>query len=164
MSIGPFELDRGVLWSELIGRLREDLERIEQAHRVAREAATHDEAKPENSKDTRALEQSYLARGQALRVEELRGEVAGVSAMDLSARREGQPVGIGAVVTIEEGDGVRVLFVAPGGGGLALADGRVMVVTLTSPLGRALHGRRVGDSCELSAAGRVRVLEVVEIA
>jgi len=43
------------------------------AQRTVVEGATHEENKPENDKDTRALEQSYLARGQAQRVVELQG-------------------------------------------------------------------------------------------
>ena len=45
--------------------------RVEDFTRIARETArgaTHEEAKPEDDKDTRALEQTYLARGQAERV------------------------------------------------------------------------------------------------
>ena len=43
-----------------------DLATLEKAQHATQAAATHEEAKPENDKDTRALEQSYLARGQAL--------------------------------------------------------------------------------------------------
>ena len=42
-----------------------DLASLQRAHRATVEGATHEEAKPENDKDTRALEQSYLARGQS---------------------------------------------------------------------------------------------------
>lgn len=57
-----------------------------------------------------------------------------------------------------------MLYVAAHGGGSALADGRVQVVTPTSPLGRALVGRAAGDVCEVAAGGRTRVLELVEVA
>jgi len=68
------------LRDELARVLAADLDVRERAHRAAREGATHEEAKPENDKDTRALEQSYLARGEALRIEELRAGLADVSA------------------------------------------------------------------------------------
>lgn len=156
--------DKTTLCAELLAQLRDELDQLERAHREALEGATHEEAKPENSKDTRALEQSYLARGQAQRVAELRRAVAEVAGMTVGAAVEGAPVGLGALVTIAEDEGRRAIFVAPHGGGSALAGGRVSVVTPHSLLGRALMGRRVGDEGELVIAGRERVFEVIEVA
>src|ERR1700761_8976870 len=48
-----------------------DLAVMSAAQRTVVDGATHEENRPENDKDTRALEQSYLARGQAQRVVEL---------------------------------------------------------------------------------------------
>jgi transcription elongation GreA/GreB family factor len=155
--------DKATLRAELLVRLREELDPLERAHQAAAEGATHEEAKPENSKDTRALEQSYLARGQAMRVADARRGVIEVGVMSVDAVRAGQPVAVGALVTTAEDDGERVLFVAPQGGGTALAGGRVHVVTPQSPLGRALVGRHVGDACELILGGRERFLEIVAI-
>jgi len=67
-------------------------------------------------------------------------------------------------VTLEEDDAVQVLFVAPGGGGAKLASGKVQVITPKSPLGAALIGKRNGDVCEVTLAGRARELTVVAIA
>jgi hypothetical protein len=78
-------VSKGALKEELERLLAADLEARERAYRLAREAATHEEAKPENDKDTRALEQSYLARGEAARVEELRASLAEVRAMVVKA-------------------------------------------------------------------------------
>lgn len=156
--------DKKALRDELLGRLQADLDRLEAAHRATLEAATHEEAKPENDKDTRALEQSYLARGQAMRVEELRRAVAEVAAMPVRPFAPGEPVALGALVTASEDDGERRLFVAPHGGGSALAGGAVQVVTPSSPLGGALVGRAAGDACELAAGGRTRTLELEDVA
>ena len=64
--------------AELVAMLEGTLATLEAAHADARAGATHEQAKPENDKDTRALEQSYLARGQAMRIETLK---AGLSAL-----------------------------------------------------------------------------------
>ncbi len=164
MSPTPDALTKRTLRDELLARLQADLDRQEQAHRAAIEGATHEEARPENSKDTRALEQSYLARGQALRIEELRRAVIEVAAMPLRGAEPGARVSLGALVTADEDGAERVLFVAPWGGGSTLAGGRVQVVTPTSPLGQALVGREVGDACEVSAGGRARTLELIDVA
>jgi transcription elongation GreA/GreB family factor len=151
------------LMTELVALLTAELEAIEQAYRETQKAATHEEAKPENDKDTRALEQSYLARGQAARVERMRADLAETRAVPLRAFAPGQPAALGALVTTEEGDATLVLLLAPAGGGVRLAGGAVQVVTAQSPLGRALLGKRAGDDVEVQLAGRTRELSIVTI-
>jgi transcription elongation GreA/GreB family factor len=152
-----------VLKDELVALLKGDLEILSRAHDATREAATHEEAKPENDKDTRALEQSYVARGQALRVEEVRKSLAELLAMPLRSFGEDHPVALGALVAVEEGEQRHTFFLASHGGGASLAGGTIQVVTPKSPLGRALLGKRVGDECEAQVAGRTRHLDLVEI-
>jgi transcription elongation GreA/GreB family factor len=152
------------LKDELVGLVAADLEKVDRAYRATREGATHEEAKPENDKDTRALEQSYLARGQAARIEELKTSLAEVKAMSARAFVPGDPVALGAVVTVEQGGTeTSVMLLAPHGGGARLAGGSVQVVTPLSPLGRALLGKRAGDETEVLLAGKTRALTVVNV-
>jgi transcription elongation GreA/GreB family factor len=151
------------LKDELARILAADLETRERAHRAAREAATHEEAKPENDKDTRALEQSYLARGEAGRVEELRASLAEVRAMAVKEFGEGERATLGALVTVDDGGVESTYWLAPRGGGARLAQGGIQVVTPTSPLGRALVGKRDGDDCSVALAGKTRELTIVRV-
>ena len=150
------------LKAELLALLAVDLETLERAHRATTEGATHEEAKPENDKDTRALEQSYLARGQAARIEELRSSLTAVAALPTRDSVDA-PVALGALVTLEEGGEESTLLFSPGGGGARLASGAVQVVTPASPLGRAMLGKRRGDELELVVAGKTRTLQVVRV-
>lgn len=154
--------DKTALRDALVALLQRELDALESAHRAVMEAATHEEARPENDKDTRALEQSYLARGQALRVEALRAAVAETRAMPVGARDPSRPIGVGALVTLTDDDGARVLLVAPHGGGNTL-EGGVQVVTPGSPLGRAVLGKALGDICEAISAGKSREYEVTDV-
>ena len=151
------------LKAELLAALTEELETVERAQRATQAAATHEESKPENDKDTRALEQSYLARGQALRATELRAGVADLGAMPLRPFGEDAPAALGALVEASEDDASLTFFLAPHGGGTRLAKGTVQVVTPQSPLGRALIGKRVGDECEVKLAGKTRTLTIERI-
>lgn len=156
--------DRKALKEELVLLVAKDLAVLERAQAAAREGATHEEAKPENDKDTRALEQSYLARGQAARVEELRAGLALVQALPLRAVGADAPAALGALVTVtDDDDDEQCYFVAPYGGGHRLAKGAVQVVTPKSPLGQALLGKRAGDDCEVRVAGKVRALTVTGV-
>src|SRR5580704_9858943 len=157
-------LAKPTLKQELLELASRDLDTLVRAHRATTEGATHEEAKPENDKDTRALEQSYLARGQATRIEELRASIAGVTALPLRDF-DGRPAALGALVTVDEDGAESTLLLAPGGGGARLAGGTVQVVTPASPLGRAPRqagGRRRGagprrqDPDDAGGAGRLR--------
>jgi hypothetical protein len=125
------------------------------AANATREGATHPEAKPENEKDTRALEQSYLARGQALRVAELNEQIQSLRFMLLRSFGPSDAVAMGALVMLQAEKDVRCLFLAPCGGGKELSiDGVVVfVITPQSPLGAGVLGRSVGDEVELVARG-----------
>jgi transcription elongation GreA/GreB family factor len=151
------------LHAELLSLVAAELAAAEQSYRATREGATHEEAKPENDKDTRALEQSYLARGQAKRIEELRTGIAALEGMRMGAFPEGAAVALGAVVELSEETGDTTVLVAPCGGGSKLANGAVQVVTPQSPLGRGLLGKRQGDECEVAVGGKTRQLAVVRI-
>jgi transcription elongation GreA/GreB family factor len=163
MAAMPQLPSKPALRDELVAMLIVTLEALEQAQQAAMEAATHEEAKPENDKDTRGLEQSYLARGQALRIEELRTNLLELHGMPLGSWARGQEIELGAMVTIEENDDEKVLFLAPYGGGATIGGGRVQVVTPKSPLGSALLGRTVGEDCEVYLGGRVRELSIQRV-
>lgn len=157
------KLSKAGLHGELVARMQADLDALERAQREAQAGATHEEAKAEGDKDTRAVEQTYLARGQAQRVEELRASLAALRAMPLREFAAGDPVAIGAVVTLDDDGEHRRFFIAPESGGTRLAGGRVQVVTPKSPLGEALVGGRAGEDCSLIVGGKVRDLEIVSV-
>jgi transcription elongation GreA/GreB family factor len=143
----------------LLDKLAEDAAIAAETAEATRKDATHAEAKPENDKDTRALEQSYLARGQAMRAEALVEEREVLRFMPLTALARDAPVQSGALIELEDDDGgTRVLFMAPHAGGteLSVVGMSVLVVTPGSPLGAALLGRGIGDDVQLSVRGKRR--------
>jgi transcription elongation GreA/GreB family factor len=160
-------MTKEALRSELVAIVAAALDALERAHAAAIEGATHEEAKPENDKDTRALEQSYLARGQSMRIEELRAELAELRATTTKSFADDAPIARGALVEVEEEERgrttTRTLWIAPAGGGTALAEGRVHVVTPKSPLGRELLGKCAGEDFEMSVAGKARVVTVTSV-
>ncbi len=148
------------LKAELAAMLTETLAALRRAHIDATEAATHEEAKPENDKDTRAVEQSYLARGQAMRIEALANGLMRVESTPVEAT---DIVKLGALVAVSNDAGeILRLWVAPDGGGTTLSPD-VKVVTLASPLGTALAGKQVDDEVTVSISGRVSTLVVVKV-
>ena len=134
---------------------------LARAQADAMAAATHEEAKPENDKDTRALEASYLARGQAERVRVLEQESNALEFLPVRAFKTDDPIALGALVDAAVDGEPTVYFLAPCSGGDRV-DG-VQVVTPLSPVGRALVGRTAGESLELKITSKVREIEIAGV-
>jgi transcription elongation GreA/GreB family factor len=147
------------LRDELVRALRDALAAAAAAHASATEGITHADSKQESDKDTRAIEQSYVARGVAMRVEELRTGLADVEKMSLAKHEK---IASGALVTVEDEDGAHRYFVAPAGGGTMLSGG-VQVVTPKSPLGRALCGKLAEDDVEVVLGGKPRAFTITRV-
>jgi transcription elongation GreA/GreB family factor len=131
----------------------------------AAEAATHEENKPENDKDMRSTEASYLARGQAARVQELERTHALLGAMELREFEPEDAIESSAVVTLSQAKKQTHCFLAPAGGGLKVkVEGiEIQVVTKASPLGEALIGLSEGDEAEVPTPQGPRVYTVVKV-
>jgi len=56
----------------------------------AREAATHEENRPENDKDMRSTEASYIARGMAERIADMERGLAKLSSLPLLSSMTGR--------------------------------------------------------------------------
>jgi transcription elongation GreA/GreB family factor len=145
------ELDKADLFAQVRRCVAEDLATATAAQKQTRAGATHEEAKPENDKDTRALEATYLARGQAERVAELERDVALLGNLAPHAFEPSAPIALGALVALEDGERIRWYLLAPAGAGVVLErpSATVRVITPKSPIGRAVIGKCAGEPCQL---------------
>jgi transcription elongation GreA/GreB family factor len=165
VSAGTREKKRQLLAS-LVAQVEGEIATMRKAAYDAAEAATHAEAKPENDKDTRALEASYLAAGQAERVRELESALKLLVGLELRDIGKTTPICASAVITLEDDDGATTMFfMSPHGGGarLELDGASVQVVTPQSPLGKALLGRTHGESFELRGKAGLREMTIVDV-
>jgi transcription elongation GreA/GreB family factor len=161
----PAAIDKREILSLLRDSVGADLKAMSAAQRVVVDGATHEENRPENDKDTRALEQSYLARGQAQRVVELQDALNLLKALELRAFSAHVPISLGALVALDDGADVVHYFIAPAGGGVRVTVGgtEVRVVTPQSPIARALLGKREGDDLELRTPQGVRECSITSV-
>ena len=159
-------IDKKQLVQALRARLEESLARLTASQHAAQTAAVHPESKQEHSKDMRATEASYIARGLAERVEVFRD---GLRLLELMVVREfaaGEPAASGALVTVADGQGCQsVYLLAPAGGGERLeVDGHaVLVLTPQSPLGSVLAGRRATEVVTAELPNGRAELEIVRV-
>lgn len=152
----------------MIARIQAELEGVFQAARAAHEAATHDEAKPENQYDTRGLEASYLAGAQTQRAAELQAHLAAFRTLELPERGAKDPIELGALVELElAGTLARrsFYFMVPRGGGTSVTfEGRsILALVPSSPMGEALLGRKSGEDIEVEIQGGTRAYHIVRV-
>ena len=158
--------EKQALIDELKQRLSDEHRTLLAAQKATHEAATHEEARPENDKDTRALEQSYLARGQAQRVAQLETDVKSLGQLVVRTFPEGSKIALGAFVQVQDEQGeAHAYILAPAGAGENLDSslGKVKVVTQHAPLGRALLGCQEEDDVEVRSPTGKRLLTIVGI-
>lgn len=144
-------MDKLLLQQQVCRRLADDLALLLAAAEDARQAATHEESKAENKYDTRGLEASYLAAGQARRAAEIRAALAAWQALQLRAYDDTQGIQLGALIWLgHAGGGQQCLLLGPDGAGLKLQhDGlEITLITPHAPLGRQLLGQGPGDQVQ----------------
>lgn len=165
-TIGPMTMHKPTVHQLILATLRANLEVTERAVRVAHEAATHEENIPENKYDTLGLEASYLAAGQAKRVEEIRQALLLCQNLVLRAYDEQRGIEVGALLCLEDAqERSQWLFLAPDAAGLKvdLQGQPVTVITPRSPLGSSLLGKFAGDEVAIVVAGARQQFEVTEV-
>jgi hypothetical protein len=138
------------LLAAIRAELRSRFDRLTRAAREAHAAATDPGSKAEGKYDTRSLEASYLAAGQARQVDELASEVALFEALSLPAFGIDDPIDAGALVEVDLNGETTHFLLAPAAGGLAITheDREVTLLTPSSSLYQKLLGLQTGDSLD----------------
>ncbi|UVL33197.1 GreA/GreB family elongation factor [Pseudomonas sp. B21-041] len=159
-------MNKHIVHQLILDKLRIDLDIAERASQTAYETATHEENIAENKYDTLGLEASYLAAGQAKRVEEIRKSLALCQNLTLRAYDENRGIEVGALLGLEDEKGrEQWLFLAPDAAGLKVdvVGQPITVITPRSPLGKGLLGKCEGDEVEILVAGTRQQFAVTEV-
>lgn len=154
-------MDKAALVIELKSLVKAQYDRARNALAGAAEAATGEDTKAESKYDTRGLEASYLAAGQAEQADELARAVAQLEAAEFPDYDFDDLIGPGALIEAER-DGELVYFLlAPAGGGIVLhGEGGETVTVLgpSAPLRTKLLGQTSGT---ILAEDNLAILEVL---
>jgi transcription elongation GreA/GreB family factor len=130
--------------------IRVRLERLAKAAMDAHAAATDPGSKAESKYDTRSLEESYLATGQARQVQELAETLRTFESLRPIHFSNHEEIASGALVELKRGNEQLSFLLVPAAGGLELTYKRKEITLLSpeSPLYQALIGKKIGDSLE----------------
>lgn len=138
-------------------QLSNQLESLTRAAMESQEAATDPDSKAESKYDTRNLEASYLAEGQARRVENLTMAVRIFERLSLPDYSAMSAAGPGALVELKVRDGSNWYLLVPAAGGMEVVHGECHITLLSpeSPLYQQLLGCALDQVLD-GPAGRVR--------
>jgi hypothetical protein len=140
-------MNKTLLINSLHAELKQRYERALAALAGAHEAATGTDTKAENKYDTRGLEASYLAAGQAEQAEDLQRGLNALEAFEFRDFEFDDEIETGALVEGEKDDELVYYLLAPAGGGLVLTADTGEAVTVLgpgAPLAMAMNGKTAG--------------------
>ena len=154
-------MNKTALLRAIISELENDLRRQQAANKQASAGATDGEARAETKWDTCGLESSYLARGHALQFKALAADLQELRTYMIPVF-SGRPIGVGALVDVEQDREKMLFFLLPCAGGTEVQlDGRaVTVITPSSPLGAALIDKKQGETFSFRAGVSGKILSV----
>ena len=150
-------MDKTTVLQQIVHALQEDYDALQKSVQLATEGATHAESKPENKYDTRALEASYLAHGQAQRAQQIAEALAEFQRLLEQPLSSEPTVGRNSLLCLQALSGEeRWLWVANAAGGLKVSHDKqsITVITPDSPLGAMLLGRMLDDEITLKLPGQ----------
>ena len=154
----------------LRAQITASLEVMDRAATTTREAATHEESIAEDKYDTRGLEASYLAHGQAKRAAELLDQLKILETLNLRNFKPTEQIAVTALVKLSIEFANRkieseiLLIPLRAGAQLQVKGAVVQVISVDTPLGKELLGKQVGDEFTLQIAGQEKNYSVLEIA
>ena len=149
-----------------IEHFEKELSQLIRSAKTAHEAATHEESRAEDRHDTFAIEASYLAAGQAVRVQDIRKSIAELKGfLENASTTPIRSIEEAALVVLESLGKRTYSFIATTGGGTQVSvEGKtVSIVTPLSPLGENLIGLSEGDMFTLESKNGSREHVVLEI-
>ncbi len=138
---------KGRLLSQVLSKVRVEHAALAKALQDSSAAATDPDSKAEGKYDTRSLEMSYLAAGQAQQAEALAKTLGQLERWQIPDFAITDAVDLGALVEVEKDGEWNHFFLLPAGGGVELEEEGLQVTTLTpeSPLYSQLAGKRIGE-------------------
>ena len=150
---------------QLATKLADALAALQASTAAASEAATHEQAKPENKYDTRGLEASYLAGAQKERVAEMQNTLDNLRNTPLRIFGDDDPIGPTALVELDLAGARSLCLLVRAGAGFTLEFGerKTLTVSISSPLGKALLGKKTGDFATVATSQGDKDYEILTV-
>lgn len=159
-------MDKAQLHQSILLALEKSLVIAEKAALQAYDTATNSESVAENKYDTFGLEASYLAAGQSKRVEQCASDIELFKKLKPKHFNDDDTISIGALVSLNDINNQKShFFLSPVSGGLKVNHLEIefSLITTSTPLGKLLIDRTLGEEFELVLGNKSRQYEIVNI-
>jgi len=158
-------MNKTVLLEQIVAALGESLEVLERAARASHAEATHESSRAESKYDTRGLEASYLAGGQARQAMEIIDSIKMYQSLATHDFAPGELIDLTAVVKLETDSVPALYFIGPKSGGVEVnyEGDEITVITPQSPLGQNLVGKKAGQAWTVKAGGSIVKYKIVKV-
>jgi transcription elongation GreA/GreB family factor len=156
-------MTKHLIIQKIIETLQSEMKTYVRAAKFSHAEATAEENRAENKYDTRGLEASYLAAGQANKIVDIEESIAAFDALRKQKFNEADGIDIGALVEIKQDGEHAHYFIGPSAGGIEIniRGTEVLVITPQSPLGSQLKGAKQGAKIKINLAGRKQLVEIL---
>lgn len=154
---------------ELIDHVKTLLERAEKEQKDAQHEANQHVGAMASRYDTFKEEAQYLSGAHKARTFQLNSELQSLLELQEKFKKgldASRSVTIATMITLQDLDGnVSNYFLAPGGGGYKfdLSNEICVVITPSSPLGKQVMNKEIGDEVEIRKGGKVKTMEILII-
>lgn len=158
-------MDKATLLHAILAQLESELALQAGAAHASHDEATDEESRAEDKYDMRSQSAAYLAAGQSKLATEIVDAIAAYRLLSPRGFPPGEPIAVGAVVTLAARGRETRWFLGPLRGGMeVVVNGvAVTVITAVSPVGRQLVGRRVHDRVLLPGRPKPTEHQVVAV-
>ena len=150
-------MNKALVLKKIVRALEEHLEVLARAAHASHMEATHESSKAESKYDTRGLEASYLAGGQARQARDILEAIKQYQALPAREFGPDDAIDIGALVKLQTNTTSTLFFLGPKSGGLEieLEGEEITVVTPQSPVGQNIIGKKAGERWTAKQNGSV---------
>ncbi|MEK7478061.1 MAG: GreA/GreB family elongation factor [Patescibacteria group bacterium] len=160
-------MDKIGLLKQIESKLEDEIVAAERARKDAQDEANSHKGAMQSRYDTFKEEAQDKAAAYAQRKAEL-SDLLSVIRNFVSSSFIPQPGGIirvGSIILLMSGDEEKRYILAPAGGGMELIVGsdEILVITLSSPLGRILMGKKTGEEVHLCIQNKVITHQIMEV-
>ncbi len=141
---------KAALLDAIRSELKSRFDRLSKSASETHAAATDPDSKAEGKYDTRSLEASYLAAGQAKQVKELADAIRQFEHLELPGFDIDDAIAHGALAETDLDGETQCFLLVPAAGGMTIVyeDREITLLTPESPLYGKLLGLRIGDTLQ----------------
>ena len=159
------KFNKSEIIAQFLTKMEDEIKLLSQNLKDIQAETTHEESKPENEYDTRAIESGYLAKAQSIRLLDAKDALAAFKSVEIKKFTEASPISTSALIQVDyEGKKLWFLYMPAGGGYSIQYQGiKIQVVTSKSPLGDALLGLKLGDISVVESPEGPKEYEILQI-